>query len=90
MKILSHRRGADSQLNVVVAVFSYHTSKFATMISRCIYYSESGVKNYFCVRFVVILTILNFTLILPISGRGLVGSWKIVATLTKGPMGRKR
>ena len=88
MKILSHRRGADSQLNAVVAVFSYHTSKFATMISRCIYYSESGVKNYFCVRFVVILTILNFHI--PISGRGLVGSWKIVATLTKGPMGRKR
>ena len=88
MKILSHRRGADSQLNVVVAVFSYHTSKFATMISRCIYYSESGVKNYFCVRLVVILTILNFHI--PISGRGLVGSWKIVATLTKGPMGRKR
>lgn len=88
MKILSHRRGADSQLNVVVAVFSYHTSKFATMISRCIYYSESGVKNYICVRFVVILTILNFHI--PISGRGLVGSWKIVATLTKGPMGRKR
>lgn len=88
MKILSHRRGANSQLNVVVVVFSYHTSKFATMISRCIYYSESGVKDYFCFRFVVILTILNFYI--PISGRGLVGSWKIIATLTKGPMGRKR
>lgn len=88
MKILSYRRGADSQLNVVVAVFSYHTSKFATMISRCIYYSESGVKDYFCFRFVVILTILNFYI--PVSGRGLVGSWKIIASLTKGPMGRKR
>lgn len=88
MKILSYRRGADSQLNVVVAVFSYHTSKFATMISRCIYYSESGVKDYFCFRFVVILTILNFYI--PVSCRGLVGSWKIIASLTKGPMGRKR
>lgn len=85
---MSYRRGADSQLNVVVAVFSYHTSKFAAMISRCIYYSELGVKNYFCVRFVVILKILNFHR--QISGRGLVGSWKIIATLTKGPMGRKR
>lgn len=55
MKILSYRRGANSQLNVVVAVFSNHTSKFSTMISRCIYYSESGVKDYFCFRFVVIL-----------------------------------
>lgn len=88
MKILSYRRGANSQLNVVVVVFSYHTSKFATMISRCIYYSESGVKNYFCFRFVVIQTILNFHI--PISDRGLEGSWKIIATLTKGPMGRKR
>lgn len=88
MKILSYRRGANSPLNVVVVVFSYHTSKFATMISRCIYYSESGVKNYFCFRFVVIQTILNFHI--PISDRGLEGSWKIIATLTKGPMGRKR